>query len=500
MHLPAWPLQRVRRAQLAGRVEPSVPGPTVIVRRRRQVEVLWCSRRARQRGLRQGMTLAEARAVVPEAAVYEENPEADRTTLLELARWAEQFTPLVGLEEGLAPSSLLLDVTGCAACFGGESQLVAAVQAGFTRQGWHVQVALADTVGAAWALAHFGRPLPYHCQPGESGFALLPLPVVGLRLPAPVLARLHQVGVTSIGQLAGMPPAALVSRFGPEVCRRLDQALGRLAEPLTIHRSLPPIEVRQELEHPTSRCEEVLVVMQSLLEATAVALRRRCRGARRLDCALQLQEGGVVTLALELLRPGQQADRWLEMLRCKLEGLQLASTVCGCAVRVACEEPLPEMQEDLYAAGMLARSWEWAALAESLSHRLGREQVSVPRLVADPQPERAYQLVPVTTAPPPGGEPVDWTVLRHRPLGLWPQPRPLTVLALTPPGTPLVVRTGGVDYRVRHAWGPERIETGWWRGLDVRRDYYVVEITTGVRWWIFRRLDDGRWFWHGCFD
>jgi protein ImuB len=478
-----------------------MPGPTVIVgRRERQVEVLWCSRQARQLGLRQGMTLAEARAIVPEAAVHEEDAEADRAAVMELARWAEQFTPLVGLEEGPAPSSLLLDVTGCAACFGGESQLVAAVQAGFTKQGWHVQVALADTVGAAWALAHFGRPLPYHCRPRESGFALLPLPVAGLRLPAPVLARLHQVGVTGIGQLAGLPPAALASRFGTEVCRRLDQALGRLAEPLTVHRPLPPIEVQQELEHPTSRREEVLMVMQFLLATAAEALRRRCRGARRLDCTLQLQEGGVVRLALELLRPGQLADRWLEMLKCKLEGLQLASAVRCCAVRVTCEEPMPETQEDLYAAGVLARAWDWAALAESLSHRLGREQVSVPRLVADLQPEQAYQLVPVTTALPPGGESVDWTVLRHRPLWLWPQPRPLMVLALTPPGTPLVVRTGGTDHRVRHAWGPERIETGWWRGLDVRRDYYVVEITTGVRWWIFRRLDDGRWFWHGCFD
>lgn len=462
--------------------------------------MLWCSRRARQLGLRQGVTLAEARAIVPEVAVHEEDPEADRAALLELAGWAEQFTPLVGLEDGPTPSSLLLDVTGCAACFGGESQLVTAVQAGFVEQGWDVQVALADTVGAAWALAHFGRPLPYHCRPGESGFALPPLPVAGLRLPPAVLAQLQQVGLTWIGQLAGLPPAALASRFGSEVCRRLDQAWGRLAEPLTVHRPLPPIEVRQELEHPTSRREEVLAVMQSLLEAAAGALRRRCRGARRLDCVLQLEEGGTVTVALELLRPSQWSDRWLAMLRCKLEGWQLASSVCGCAVRVACEEPMPEAQEDLYASGLLVRSWEWTGLAESLSHRLGRECVSRPQLVADPQPEQAFRLVPVTTALPPAGEPVDWTVLRHRPLWLWPQPRPLTVLALTPPGTPLVVRTGGTDHRVRHAWGPERIETGWWRGLDVRRDYYVVEITTGVRWWIFRRLDDGRWFWHGCFD
>jgi protein ImuB len=56
-----------------------------------------------------------------------------------------------------------------------------------------------------------------------------------------------------------------------------------------------------------------------------------------------------------------------------------------------------------------------------------------------------------------------------------------------------------VLHRIVQAYGPERIETAWWRGPTVRRDYYVVETDSGERFWLFRRLRDGSWFLHGMF-
>ena len=71
---------------------------------------------------------------------------------------------------------------------------------------------------------------------------------------------------------------------------------------------------------------------------------------------------------------------------------------------------------------------------------------------------------------------------------------------MVPEGPPFKIEWGGQKYDVLHAWGPERIETGWWRGQDIHRDYYIVETDRGSRLWIFRRHEDGRWFLHGSFE
>jgi protein ImuB len=87
-----------------------------------------------------------------------------------------------------------------------------------------------------------------------------------------------------------------------------------------------------------------------------------------------------------------------------------------------------------------------------------------------------------------------------RPLHLETPPAPLQVLSLAPEGPPLQFRWRGDWRRVARAWGPERIQTGWWRGPYVQRDYYRVETTEGARFWLFRRLTDAAWFLHGIFD
>ena len=99
----------------------------------------------------------------------------------------------------------------------------------------------------------------------------------------------------------------------------------------------------------------------------------------------------------------------------------------------------------------------------------------------------SYSIVEQTPEPAP------------RPLSVWPAPVPIEVLALFPEGPPLRFVWRGAEWRVAAWWGPERIETGWWRGDDVRRDYYQVETASGERFWLFRRMPDERWFLHGVF-
>jgi protein ImuB len=72
-------------------------------------------------------------------------------------------------------------------------------------------------------------------------------------------------------------------------------------------------------------------------------------------------------------------------------------------------------------------------------------------------------------------------------------------MSVVPGGPPLRFEWNKENYVVAHYWGPERIETGWWRGCDVARDYYLVETAEGKRFWLFRRRSDEHWFLHGSF-
>ena len=146
-----------------------------------------------------------------------------------------------------------------------------------------------------------------------------------------------------------------------------------------------------------------------------------------------------------------------------------------------------------------------AALVDRLSNRLGSHAVTRPWLLADAQPEFACQYQPLAALP--AGRrsrakrsPSEPQVPGDRPLYLEPRPRPLEVVSVAPEGPPAQFRLAGRDERIVRSWGPERIETSWWRTRLVRRDYYQVETATGHRYWLFRQLTSGRWFLHGAFS
>ncbi|MCA1605868.1 MAG: DNA polymerase Y family protein, partial [Acidobacteria bacterium] len=236
IYLPRWPLQRRRAASCLVDPEPPVSPsrkrqperPLVIAQPHflERAKVLLCCDRALQLGIRPGMPVAEAKAIEPALWVQDDDPPADCRALEQLAVWAERFSPIVGLEEGPAPECLLADVTGCASCFHGEDRLIQRALGELHEQHWQARAALADTIGAAWALAHHVRSWVV-TPPGEAAQALLPLPVTALRLPDEVLETLAELGIERIGQLQTLPRSGLPGRLGPLVLARLDQALGR---------------------------------------------------------------------------------------------------------------------------------------------------------------------------------------------------------------------------------------------------------------------------------
>jgi protein ImuB len=511
LRLPRWPIQRliVERPEWRGR--------PILVRRRdhRGEFIVECSTAARRAGVGINMPLSEATVLCPDAVLAVHDLAVDLIALAKLAEYCECFSPLVGWQTitpkvaapwfGEAAAHLFLDLTSIAALFGGEAKLGERIIAGCRSCGYAAAVALADTLGAAWAVAKESLTI---IPSGELETALRPLPVSQLRLPDEDVDTLARLGVLTIEQLMRLTRTGLAERLSPYVLLRLDQALGMAGEVIVPHRPAPKYQAAFRLEAPCDQRTTIDWLMEKLIERIAAELQAHGEGAVVVTGRFECEGSAEVKFEIGLFRPSASAPHIVKLLRLQTERLTLPAPVvrmCLHAVRTA---PLDERQGELFADPGQNAAPERAALLERLSGRLGSAAVVRPVRQADAVPERAYRYVPIvgrrlrtkgkkTTTPPPSPM-VAAAAVNERPLRL-----------LTPPvrvGTASVKNGPPTSFqwqRKLHAiarhWGPERIETGWWRNT-VRRDYYRVETNTGQRFWLFRDLRDGAWYLHGSFE
>jgi protein ImuB len=533
---PHWPLQRLLCDKPTLRKK-----PVAIIQplQARKALVLHGSSLALRLGVEPGMPAVEAAAIAPHVHFEEEDPAKDREALEALAAWAERYSPFVGLEEKEQPDSLFLDISGAADCFHGEDNLLARVVGDFRQEGWLVRSAAADTLGAAWALAHYANDSAsnvvdslresmasgsgvlssavssargasgLHSASGATEEALANLPVAGLRIGAETQDLLRQLGLQTIGDVLKLPRRDLAIRFPLELVRRLDQALGKVAEVIQPHPWKPLIEASFPLEDPIEQLSLLNFILEKLTAEVETLLRRRHLGARHIECRLSLVNRETQQVEVGLFRPTQSAQHLWRMITGRLEKLRIEEPVCALSLRVVSAEPLPENQGDFFDAQM---DWEaFGRFLDQLSHSLGKEAVLRVETRPEHQPELACQWTPVvqpkkkeprqpekSTAKKVPAMPPRPTAAR--PLKLWARPAPIQVESFKPPGRPSCFRWGPMDYQVLSAWGPERIETGWWRGQNVQRDYFVVATHRGDRFWIFENPKEKRWYVHGVFD
>jgi protein ImuB len=511
IHLPKWPLQRLYHDHPSLRDKPVVlydsqskHGSKVVLYGAPEREP-GAGRRARA-AVRAGMPVAEANAIVRGLQLWKYDPAGDLQALRGLADWASRFSPFVSLADASAPESLLLDITGCAPLFRGEEPLLDQVDSGLIGQGWKARLAIADTIGAAWAIALYTSEAGRIASPGQTEQVLRPLPVAALRLPDETVRCLRALGVESIGELMDLPRSSVPARLGPMVLERLDQALGHSPEVLVPYRPPPEIDEVCPFEWPTDRQDVLNHALGRLTDRIHEKLRQRHQGARKLECWLCHENTLPTRIELGLSRPSRSARHLRLLLSTRLERVALPGPVSALRLYVSVAVQLDDAQPNLLDDERAKGAGELSALIDQLSSRLGREAVTSPRLVADAQPECACRYEPAIQEPTAMDEHAAGLGSSAgggrlgRPLRLWPDPVPIPAVSVVPGGPPVQFRWVGVEQRVAHSWGPERIETGWWRGDDVHRDYYVVETTDGSRFWIFRRRDDGGWFLHGCFD
>ncbi|WP_407652567.1 DNA polymerase Y family protein [Aporhodopirellula aestuarii] len=497
------------------------------------------------------------------------------------------------------PESILLEIQGVTHLFAGkdaaecdppdhpgrsgELGLLSAAARILSQRNLWGRFAIADTLGAAWALANHAvsqgssRPSKrrgaisirdthqfFVSPPGRTVDALQTLPCAALRLQPDVVATLDRLGVTTIGGLLRLPREGLATRLGPALCQRIAQATGEVEESVIAIASQCEHTASLELEYPTDAVDLLADRITRLIGQSTAALHAMQRGVLRLRCQLEFTEHPPIVLETGLFAPTLDQSHLTALMLGALEGVRLGSKVTRMSVGVAQHAALSSRQPSIFGPDFASSSnedWtsqtEAARLIDALAGRLGEDAVLGVRVSDDPLPENAIADFPLTahrlkaeakkakraarqltarqraaddameseSRERPGGgfgSGPQTSDLGRRPIELHAEPHPITPLESPAPGLPRGdthvsgpggsfpsrFRIRGRVEKVHKHWGPERIETRWWRGALIRRDYFRIELENGARLWIYYDLGDGtgrviaedkRWYLHGRF-
>jgi protein ImuB len=502
-------------------------------------------------GLAPGMPLADALSFVPGLATTAADLASDSAALQQLAEWCGRYSPWTA-PDGL--DGIKIEITGCAHLWGGEGALAADLAARLGRQGITGRIAVADTLGAAWALARFaeaGRNVAI-LPPGEAHAGLAPLPVEALRLDPATAQGLRRVGLKRVGDLQAMPRDALARRFGEAVAQRLDQVPGDLPEPLSPLGEIPARRVRLSFAEPIADPADLALAAERLAEGLVTRLALEGTGARRLELAFHRVDSRVERIRLGTARPSRDAHHLAGLFKERLDTVDPGLGVEDMILAAFTVEPLPPEQIDLprHNPPQLAKNYggvakkqrvgtekgtagDVATLFDRLGNRLGLAAVSRIEARESHIPERASVRAPAALplpTQPMGPDPpssASWERVLSaakgvrggnkppRPIRLFEPPEPVEAAWLLPDDPPFRFTWRRRAYRVRSADGPERIAAEWWRpeeesgagpreGGGAIRDYYRVEDEEGRRFWLFRAgLPGGghppRWYVHGVF-
>ena len=419
-----------------------------------------------------GEPLADARAKASHVQTRAIDTAADDVALHRLALWATRYTPTASpWNEENGADGFFLDIAGAAHLFGGEERLLADLSFRLEKNfGLPARLAVADTPGMAWALARFARtPSPVLPSGGEAQ-ALAPLPVEALRLTPETCRTLRRLGFKTIGALLDKPRAPFAARFPAELLRRIDQALGRIEEPLVPIVAPPVYHTLRYLLEPLLTQEAIVALASRLMHTLMHVLTRDDVGARALRLSLYRVDGAVETIDIALTLPTRNVAHIVRLIDLKLEKLAAAEDAgfgfeaVGLAVTRA--ETIAARQDELISPSLGESGWghadhaeRCAVLVDTLRQRLGPHSVRGFEPVASHLPERAEVLRPVTaevSASWPEPE------QKQRPLLLLPRAEPTEVMALIPDGPPRRFRWRGVTYEVTGSEGPERIGAEWW--------------------------------------
>ena len=489
---------------------PAEPSPRIVVREvKSALRIAAANEAASKLGLNAGLALADARAMYPDIKVEHADDNADLRLLEAIVDWTNRYTPLVGLD---APDGMILDVTGCAHLFGGEDTMVRDIVRRLRAQGFIARATIASTPGAAWAVTHYGRPGVV--AEAATRAALLPLPLAALRLDGDIVDALARVGLKRIADIVDRPRQPLAARFGAILLQRLDQAFGRLQEPITPRLPVPPYLAERIFPDPIVLESDILLTIEHLAADLAKRMEERGDGARALQVTLFRVDGAVRRLSVATSRPLRDARVLCRLFKEKFSVLtdELDPGFGFDVVRLAVTNADSLAADQQHFIAPSESSDDVADLIDRLGARFGIRRViryvpqetHIPEFAVAAVPAREAQDIKWPDIEPPQQDSVGPT----RPLRLFERPEAIEAVAEVPDGPPARFSWRRMQHQVARADGPERIAMEWWRDAEGRaltRDYFRVEDQTGRRFWLFREglygreVERARWYLHGLF-
>lgn len=445
---------------------------------------------AEAKGAHAGMVLADARAFIPNLQAVDGTTLQSEMLLKEFALECLRYTPAVAMN---LPDGLILDVTGCTHLWGGDKQYLTDIINRFKNAGYKTKAVIADTIGAAWAVARFAARSAV-IETGTHGEALLSMPPQALRLEQGTVELLKKLGLRKVSDFMTLPRSSLRNRFGQHMVLRLDQALGQADEMIVPVLPVEPYQERLPCLEPIVTARGIEIALQRLLETLCQRMQQEHKGLRTASFKGYRADGKLEEITIGTNRPSHNINHLFKLFEIKLATIEPAMGIEIFILEALKVEELSPSQEKLWEGSGGLQDNRVSELLDRLSARFGAHTINRYISTEHHWPERSMK--PATSINEKATVP--WLLNGPRPLQLLLEPEPIEVAAPIPDYPPMLFRYNGKVYNIKKADGPERIEREWWLEEGELRDYYCLEDDGGNRYWVFRSghfEEDKTWKW-----
>jgi protein ImuB len=460
-----------------------------------RVLVRAANKAAQEKGIDVDMVVADCRAILPSLQVFDDKSELEDKLLNALAEWCLRYTPVVAINK---PDGLILDVSGCPHLWGGEKPYLKDIVTKLRAFGYDVRAAIADTIGAAYAVCHYGQVSPIVERYSQLA-ALLPLSPAALRLDPAILERLAKLGLHQIQSFINMPRKALRRRFGETILTRLDQALGQEYESIQPVQPIEPYQERLPSLEPIRTAPGIEIALKQLLEKLCKRLAKEEKGLRKCVFKCYRIDGAVQQIEIGTSRPTRNVTHLFKLFELKIVSIAPALGIEVFAIEAPVVEDVSPIQDALWNFTEGGNGTAIGELLDRIAGKLGADTIH--RYLPDEHywPERSVRVATSLAEKPQ----TNWRKDLPRPIHLLPKPETIEVTVPMPDYPPMLFRYKGELHNISKADGPERIEQEWWVQQGLYRDYYCVEDEKGARYWLFRagsyEQGNPQWFIHGFF-
>jgi protein ImuB len=483
IHLHGWQLHATLMRLQRAEAEVLIQKPLAVVDEDRRGTLVACNAIAHARGVRVGHSLNAAIALCADMQFRPRQPAAETELLQQFATDCDKYTSVVSVEP---PNELLLEVRGSFRLFGGIDGLLDRIRADFESRGVTAQLAMTPTPQSALWFSRVARK-PIVVKPRELLMTIARLPVSYLLWPVELELRLARFGVLSVGDLLRLPRGGLARRIGHERLAELDYAVGRHRQVRRSHRSLQPYVDRVLLDFEIETTGLLSAIIEVRFNRLARYLTKRTLATDRVCIDLHHRDEPITPVVIGLAAPTCDTAHISKLMCEQLERLELPAPVVEAMIRVDRLQPQSAESRDLFdrtsSSPALANTEPQARLLEQLRSRFGEQGIQQLTLEADHRPECANEIKQAAVT--------DELSRRVLPPGLAPRP-----LWLLPAPRTIAASSRAVSAIVS---GPEAIESGWWDGLPIAREYFVARSSRGALAWIFRDRGSSQTFVHGLF-